>query len=151
MCHEFCSLAARRLRSRMGRITGNAIEDVKVKVPRNNPESKCAGEVVGFLSCLDINNHDETACQQSKQKLFDCMTLAAAAQKGNKHKHKAAINYHIRTVRSLHRESLLRTCPRRAFFSVLVDARRTRARARSSWVRSGIASKENDAPCALLG
>ena len=83
----------------MGKITGNTLEDVKVKVPRKQNQTLCGAEVVGFLACLDGNNGNEAQCMQSKRALFDCMELAMRSG-AMQRRHKPALNYHIRTVRA---------------------------------------------------
>jgi hypothetical protein len=83
----------------MGKITGDSIEDVKVKVPRNQNGTVCGAEVVGFLACLDTNNGNEAMCASTKKSLFDCMELAMSSGAFQR-RHKMPTNYHIRTVRA---------------------------------------------------
>ena len=84
----------------MGKITGNTLDEVKVKVPRSTGNTLCGAEVVGFLACLDNNNNNEAQCMQSKQALHDCMQVAMSSGVTQR-RHKPPVNYHIRTVRHL--------------------------------------------------
>ena len=91
----------------MGKILGNGLDDVKVKVSRHAGGTLCGGEVVGFLTCLDQNNHAEAQCLGPKKALQDCMELAHLSGATTR-KHKAPVNFHIRTVRAPHPPAVLR-------------------------------------------
>ena len=81
----------------MGKITGNTVDDVKVKVSRSSNQGVCGAELVGYLACLDHNNNNEQQCLQTKRALFDCMEVASLSG-ATQRRHKPALNYHIRMV-----------------------------------------------------
>ena len=91
----------------MGKITGDQLEDVKVKVKRGQGQTVCGAEVVGFLACLDANNSNETQCAVQRKALFECMELAVRSGVAQR-RHKQPVNHHIRTVRAPHPPAVLR-------------------------------------------
>ena len=83
----------------MGKIHNNDLSDIKVKVPRRRNDAVCGAEVVGFLSCLDANNHNEASCVAQMKALSECMEVAFAGGAMGQRRHKPPTNYHIRQVR----------------------------------------------------
>ena len=81
----------------MGKISTGGFEDIKVSVPRFSGESPCGAEMVGFISCLDLNNNDERQCKTARDSLMKCMEVAASSGLHRK-KHKPPINYHLQKV-----------------------------------------------------
>ena len=99
------------------------LEDIRVKVKRNAGQVQpCGAEMVGFITCLDINNADENRCVTQRDMLSSCM--AAAQRSGwNKRRHKMPINFHLQTVRNHHAPCRL---PFFGFAAVLLPDSHTR-------------------------
>ena len=81
----------------MGKITSGGMEDVKIKVPRGGGGAMCSAELVGYLSCLELNAGDESKCTATREALGACMK-AAASNGASQRRHKVPINYHLQQV-----------------------------------------------------
>ena len=98
----------------MGKIPrgGLTLEDVRLKVPRGTGGSSgCSAELVGLLACLDVHGGDQVKCSEARMALSNCMHAKMAGGGGGR-KHKAPINYHLKTV-SAHASQRAPACKRR--------------------------------------
>ena len=94
----------------MGKIgKGVELDTIKIKVPRTSGKQPCGPELVGFLSCLDQNGGDDGQCRNAREALHTCMEAASAS--GFRRTHKAAINFHLKTVRVASRIFFLSLAP----------------------------------------